>query len=133
MSSLITVLLVDDHAVVREGYRRLLERDATIQVVGEASDSVEAYERAARLYSETARKTTNQKTNTFVVIASLCVTSIPPMIWSCCELPSPASSPRSGRYRSGSLSPGSPQKDSSSSIPPRRPPMNLPTDKEIIG
>ena len=49
MSSLITVLLVDDHAVVREGYRRLLERDATIQVVGEASDSVEAYERAAAL------------------------------------------------------------------------------------
>jgi hypothetical protein len=39
-----------------------------------------AYERAARLYSETARKTTNQKTNTFVVIASLCVTSIPAMI-----------------------------------------------------
>ena len=27
MTALITVLLVDDHAVVREGYRRLLERD----------------------------------------------------------------------------------------------------------
>ena len=33
----ISVLLVDDHAVVREGYRRLLERDANLMVVGEAS------------------------------------------------------------------------------------------------
>ena len=49
MSALITVLLVDDHAVVREGYRRLLERDAAIQVIGEAANSVEAYERAAAL------------------------------------------------------------------------------------
>ena len=32
----ISVLLVDDHAVVREGYRRLLERAADIVVVGEA-------------------------------------------------------------------------------------------------
>jgi DNA-binding NarL/FixJ family response regulator len=33
----ITVLLVDDHAVVREGYRRLLERDDCLTVVGEAA------------------------------------------------------------------------------------------------
>jgi two-component system invasion response regulator UvrY len=38
----ITVLLVDDHAVVREGYRRLLERDAAIVVTGEASSAAEA-------------------------------------------------------------------------------------------
>jgi two-component system, NarL family, invasion response regulator UvrY len=49
MTGLITVLLVDDHAVVREGYRRLLERDAAIQVVGEAANSWEAYDRAADL------------------------------------------------------------------------------------
>jgi DNA-binding NarL/FixJ family response regulator len=49
MSAFISVLLVDDHAVVREGYRRLLERNATIQVIGEASNSVEAYERATAL------------------------------------------------------------------------------------
>src|SRR5690242_10199474 len=49
MPALITVMLVDDHAVVREGYRRLLERDAAIQVVGEAANSGEAYERAAAL------------------------------------------------------------------------------------
>ncbi|MDB6085612.1 MAG: DNA-binding response regulator [Gammaproteobacteria bacterium] len=38
----ITVLLVDDHAVVREGYRRLLERDENLQVVGEAASMAEA-------------------------------------------------------------------------------------------
>lgn len=39
----ITVLLVDDHAVVREGYRRLLERAGDIAVVGEAADATQAY------------------------------------------------------------------------------------------
>ena len=38
----ITVLLVDDHAVVREGYRRLLERDNSLVVVGEAATAAEA-------------------------------------------------------------------------------------------
>jgi two-component system, NarL family, invasion response regulator UvrY len=38
----ITVVLVDDHAVVREGYHRLLARDPTIQVIGEAPTSAEA-------------------------------------------------------------------------------------------
>jgi two-component system invasion response regulator UvrY len=52
MPSLVTVLLVDDHAVVREGYRRLLERDAKIQVVGEAANSMQAYERALSLDPE---------------------------------------------------------------------------------
>jgi DNA-binding NarL/FixJ family response regulator len=49
MGAAITVLLVDDHAVVREGYRRLLERDATITVVGEAANSTQAYEQAVTL------------------------------------------------------------------------------------
>src|ERR1700722_3174369 len=38
----ISVLLVDDHAVVREGYRRLLERDASLIVVGEAATAADA-------------------------------------------------------------------------------------------
>jgi DNA-binding NarL/FixJ family response regulator len=38
----IRVLLVDDHAVVREGYRRLLERDESLMVVGEAAAMAEA-------------------------------------------------------------------------------------------
>jgi len=40
----ITVLLVDDHALVRKGFRRLLEDDPGIKVVGEASDGHEAVE-----------------------------------------------------------------------------------------
>ena len=43
------VLLVDDHAVVREGYRRLLEDEQGIRVVGEASNAAEAYEHARSL------------------------------------------------------------------------------------
>ncbi len=36
------MLLVDDHAVVREGYRRLLERDDSLVVVGEAATAADA-------------------------------------------------------------------------------------------
>lgn len=45
----VTVLLVDDHAVVREGYRRLLEQDAAIRVVGEAADAAGAYRQFCEL------------------------------------------------------------------------------------
>jgi two-component system, NarL family, invasion response regulator UvrY len=41
--SRISVLLVDDHAVVREGYRRLLERHGEIAVIGEAGDAATAH------------------------------------------------------------------------------------------
>jgi DNA-binding NarL/FixJ family response regulator len=44
-----TVLLVDDHAVVREGYKRLLERQGDVTVVGEAADAAEALQLFARL------------------------------------------------------------------------------------
>jgi DNA-binding NarL/FixJ family response regulator len=45
----ITVLLVDDHALVRRGFRRLLEDDAGIEVVGEASNGAEAVRMVAEL------------------------------------------------------------------------------------
>ena len=45
----ITVLLVDDHALVRKGFRRMLEDDATIAVVGEASDGNDAVKLAIEL------------------------------------------------------------------------------------
>lgn len=45
----ITVFLVDDHSVVREGYRRLLERSAGIRVIGEAADAGAAYSEYQRL------------------------------------------------------------------------------------
>jgi DNA-binding NarL/FixJ family response regulator len=48
-SSALTVLLVDDHSLVRRGFRRLLEEDADIRVVGEASDGHEAVAEVIRL------------------------------------------------------------------------------------
>lgn len=39
---MIRVLLADDHAIVREGLRAILAREADLQVVGEASDGREA-------------------------------------------------------------------------------------------
>jgi DNA-binding NarL/FixJ family response regulator len=45
----ITVLLVDDHNLVRRGFRRLLEDDPEIAVVGEAASGEEAIRLAAEL------------------------------------------------------------------------------------
>lgn len=42
MPDKISVLLVDDHALVRRGFRRILEDEPDISVVGEASDGLEA-------------------------------------------------------------------------------------------
>ena len=44
----IRVLLVDDHALVRLGFRRLLEDDPEISVVADATDGAEALELALR-------------------------------------------------------------------------------------
>jgi DNA-binding NarL/FixJ family response regulator len=52
MSDKITVLLVDDHAVVRRGFRRMLDDDETLEVVGEASNGVEAVRLAEKLRPE---------------------------------------------------------------------------------
>jgi DNA-binding NarL/FixJ family response regulator len=49
MTDRITVLLADDHTIVRRGFRRLLEDDPSIEVVGEASSGEEAVELAASL------------------------------------------------------------------------------------
>ena len=42
----VRIMLVDDHAVVRAGYRALLESDARFAVVAEAGDGESAYRRA---------------------------------------------------------------------------------------
>jgi DNA-binding NarL/FixJ family response regulator len=52
MTGKIAVLLVDDHAVVREGYRRLLERRGDIAVVGEAANATEAHEQFISLHPQ---------------------------------------------------------------------------------
>ena len=41
-SASIRVVLVDDHALVRQGFRRILEDDPELQVVGEASNGLDA-------------------------------------------------------------------------------------------
>lgn len=49
MSHKVSVLLVDDHHLVRRGFRRMLEDEADISVVGEAADGDEAVRLARRL------------------------------------------------------------------------------------
>lgn len=49
MPNKISVLLVDDHRLVRRGFRRLLEDDSAIAVVGEAGDGDEAIRMASSL------------------------------------------------------------------------------------
>ncbi|MCC6364451.1 MAG: response regulator transcription factor [Bryobacterales bacterium] len=44
-----TILLVDDHALVRKGFRRMIEDDPELLVAGEASDGHDAVEMAQRL------------------------------------------------------------------------------------
>jgi DNA-binding NarL/FixJ family response regulator len=52
MTDKISVLLVDDHALVRRGFRRILEDEADISVKGEASDGEEAVRLAHQLHPD---------------------------------------------------------------------------------
>ncbi|MCE5257699.1 MAG: response regulator transcription factor, partial [Chloroflexi bacterium] len=45
---MIRILLADDHVMVREGTRRILEKEPDLQVVAEASDGAEAVKMALR-------------------------------------------------------------------------------------
>ena len=45
----ITIVLADDHVLVRKGIRAMLESDTDIQVIGEASNGLEALETAKKL------------------------------------------------------------------------------------
>jgi DNA-binding NarL/FixJ family response regulator len=49
MADKISVLLVDDHTLVRRGFRRMLDDDQTLEVVGEASNGKEAVQLAQKL------------------------------------------------------------------------------------
>jgi DNA-binding NarL/FixJ family response regulator len=50
MDDKISVLLVDDHTLVRRGFRRILEDEPDIEVVGEAGDGAEAIKLADQLH-----------------------------------------------------------------------------------
>jgi DNA-binding NarL/FixJ family response regulator len=52
MSKKISVLLVDDHNLVRRGFRRLLEDESDMSVVGEASDGPKAVELESSLHPD---------------------------------------------------------------------------------
>jgi DNA-binding NarL/FixJ family response regulator len=49
MAEKISVLLVDDHSLVRRGFRRILEHETDIEVTGEASSGEEAIQQAKLL------------------------------------------------------------------------------------
>lgn len=49
MNPKIRVLLADDHALVRKGFRRMLEDDPALEVVGEAANGPQAIEAALQL------------------------------------------------------------------------------------
>src|SRR6202045_4725259 len=49
MTNKITVLLVDDHSLVRRGFRRMLEDEPDMLVIGEAGDGGEAIQLAHEL------------------------------------------------------------------------------------
>jgi DNA-binding NarL/FixJ family response regulator len=52
MEKKIKVLLVDDHNLVRRGFRRMLEDEADMEVVGEAGNAEEAIKLAKELHPE---------------------------------------------------------------------------------
>src|SRR4030095_2464274 len=43
----ITIMIIDDHVVIRSGLRMLIEHDQRMQVVAQAGNKTEALERAA--------------------------------------------------------------------------------------
>lgn len=49
MEGKIRVLIADDHAVVREGFRKVLEEQSDMEVVGEAGDGKEAVNKVKKL------------------------------------------------------------------------------------
>jgi two-component system response regulator NreC len=83
---MVTVVLADDHVVVRQGLRALLESDPQFSVVGEAADGLEAVEMVKRRKPkvlildlmmpnlnglETARKVSRLKPATCVVVLTM--------------------------------------------------------------
>ena len=49
MAETIRILIADDHSIVRQGLRALIETEPNMETVGEASDGVEAVEQARAL------------------------------------------------------------------------------------
>ena len=86
MPNKISVLLVDDHSLVRRGFRRILEDEPDIEVTGEAADGEEAVRLAKELQPnvivmdcampnmnglQATRKILQQKPETLVLMLSM--------------------------------------------------------------
>ena len=57
----VRILLVDDHPIVRQGLRTLLEGRTGWEVVGEASDGVEALDKVEALQPDVVAKDVKQR------------------------------------------------------------------------
>ena len=53
---MISILIADDHGIVREGLRRLLESEPDFKVAGEASDGREVLERVVALHPDVVKR-----------------------------------------------------------------------------
>jgi DNA-binding NarL/FixJ family response regulator len=86
MEKKITVLLVDDHSLVRRGFRRMLEDESDMEVIGEAGDGETAIKLAKELHPQVVvmdcalpgmnglqatREILNQSSNTSVLMLSM--------------------------------------------------------------
>ncbi len=49
MTTLLRILLVDDHTLFRSGLKALLQRQTDLDVIGEAADGLEGVKKAALL------------------------------------------------------------------------------------
>ncbi|PNU20011.1 DNA-binding response regulator [Geothermobacter hydrogeniphilus] len=75
------ILVADDHSVVREGIRRLLESEADIEVVAEAEDGLDALEKQSRHQPDLVILDLKMpRLNGTEVTRQLCATSNPPRV-----------------------------------------------------
>lgn len=52
MNTEITILIADDHPIVRQGLRQVIERDTTLHIVAEANNGNEAIEKFRKLHPQ---------------------------------------------------------------------------------